>query len=292
MIRSLLFIPGNLPNMLQNAYLFDADAIIFDLEDSVHILEKDNARNLCSEFLLSTKKPLNVENLVRINSLDSPFFMNDLETLVSDKIDGIVVPKATIEILKKLNDVLSKIENIKNMTTHLKLIPIIESAFSVLEVDKIASLPRVSGLLLGAEDLARDLGITRTKKGNEIFYAREKVIMACAAFNILAIDTPYTDVYDDEGLKEDVLLASSLGMKAKSAIHPRHIEWINKAFSPSMDEIKLAFLIIDAKKKADLEGKGAFSVNGKMVDKPIIDKALDTIARAKAFHLISDENDQ
>lgn len=292
MIRSLLFIPGNLPNMLQNAYLFDADAIIFDLEDSVHILEKDNARNLVSEFLLSTKKPLNVENLVRINSLDSPFFMNDLETLVSDKIDGIVVPKATIEILNKLNDILSKIENIKNMTTHLKLIPIIESAFSVLEVDKIASLPRVSGLLLGAEDLARDLGITRTKKGNEIFYAREKVIMACAAFNILAIDTPYTDVYDDEGLKEDVILASSLGMKAKSAIHPRHIEWINKAFSPSMDEIKLAFLIIDAKKKADLEGKGAFSVNGKMVDKPIIDKALDTIARAKAFHLISDENDQ
>ena len=292
MIRSLLFIPGNLPNMLQNAYLFDADAIIFDLEDSVHILEKDNARNLCSEFLLSTKKPLNVENLVRINSLDSPFFMNDLETLVSDKIDGIVVPKATIEILNKLNDILSKIENIKNMTTHLKLIPIIESAFSVIEVDKIASLPRVSGLLLGAEDLARDLGITRTKKGNEIFYAREKVIMACAAFNILAIDTPYTDVYDDDGLKEDVILASSLGMKAKSAIHPRHIEWINKAFSPSMDEIKLAFLIIDAKAKADLEGKGAFSVNGKMVDKPIIDKALDTIARAKAFHLISDENDQ
>lgn len=291
MPRSLLFIPGNQPNMLQNAYLFDADAIIFDLEDSVHVSEKDNARNLVSQFLKQTIKPKQVLNFVRINSMDTPYFEEDLDKICDEFIDGIVLPKATVETVNVLNTFLDDFI-VKNASSHaFQIIPIIESALSVLQVDEIASLPRVSGLLLGAEDLTRDLSVKRTLSGDEIFYARAKVIMACAAFRIDSIDTPFTDVFNDEAMKQDALRAKQLGMKAKSAIHPRHIETINSVFSPSKAEIEEALAILDAKAKADKEARGAFSYQGKMVDKPIIDRAKETIAKAKAYRLLRNSHE-
>jgi len=291
MLRSLLFIPGNQPNMLQNAYLFDADAIIFDLEDSVHVNEKDNARNLVNQFLRQNLKPKQVLNYVRINGLDTPFFEDDLQTVLSSHLDGIVLPKATIETVNVLNVFLDDFIIRTKSILDVQIIPIIESAVSLLQVDMIASLRRVSGLLLGAEDLSRDLGVKRTVLGDEIFYARSKVIMACAAYQIDSIDTPFTDVFNDEAMKQDVYRAKSLGMKAKSAIHPRHIEAINTTFSPSKEDIEEALEIIQAKKQADLEGRGAFSLKGKMVDKPVIERASAIIAKAKAFHLLRNEND-
>ena len=149
MRRSLLFIPGNNPAMLQNADVFGADAVIFDLEDAVNVTEKDNARNLM-HYYLESHKNLPMEVIVRINGLDTDYYKEDLEAIVSDNIDTIMLPKAKIQEVNELDKLLTTIELNKKMTKKIKVLPIIELAKSVLEVDVIASLPRVDGILLGA----------------------------------------------------------------------------------------------------------------------------------------------
>jgi len=291
MMRSLLFIPGNLPNMIQNAYLFDADAIIFDLEDAVLPSEKDNARNLIKEFLTKNASKSKVLNLVRVNEVGSDFFEDDLMMIVSDNIDAIVLPKAKVSSVHALEEALTVIEQTNNMEKTIKIIPIIEQAISMLQVDQIASLPRVIGLILGGEDLTKDLEVKRTSEAHELLYSRSRIIMACAAFQIISIDTPYTDVYDDAGFEKDTLNAVSLGMKAKCAIHPRHIEFINQSFSPSVEDIEHAYKVLEAKEKADSEGKGSFTVDGKMVDKPIVERAMKVIEKAKKFNLVKNDEE-
>lgn len=291
MIRSFLFIPGNQPNMIQNAYLYDTDAVIFDLEDAVLPSEKDNARHLIRSFLDDSVEKDKAKIFVRVNDVDSAFFAQDIEVIVTEHIEGIVLPKATISAIEKVNQSLSEIEETNSLTKQIKVIPIIEQALSILQVDDIASLPRVIGLLLGGEDLARDLEIRRTKEANELLYSRSRVVMAAAANQILSIDTPFTDVYDDPGFEMDTKNAASLGMKAKCAIHPRHIEFINQTFSPSQSDIANAKKILNARKEAEQSGKGSFSVDGKMVDKPIIERAIRTMEKAKAYHLVNEDEE-
>ena len=165
MRRSLLFIPSNNPAMLQNADIFGADSVIFDLEDAVNITEKDNARNLLY-YYLNAHTSLPMEVVVRINGLDTKYYKQDIERIVSDNIDTIMLPKATIEYVKQLDEILTEIETRKQMSKKIKVFPIIEPAILVLHVDKIASLNRVDGILLGAEDLTSDMEVVRTKKGN------------------------------------------------------------------------------------------------------------------------------
>ena len=229
MRRSLLFIPSNNPGMLQNADVFGSDSVIFDLEDAVNVTEKDNARNLLY-YYLQEHSNLNMEVVVRINGLDTDYYKDDLEMIVSDNIDSIMLPKARVKELKELDSLLTELEERKKLTKRIKVLPIIELAISVLEVDEIASLPRIDGILLGAEDLSSDLEVERTKEGKEIEYARCKVAMACKAYQIDAIDTPFTDVNDNEGLKKDCLNCKVLGMNAKAAIHPNQIDIINDSF--------------------------------------------------------------
>ncbi len=285
MIRSLLFIPGNQPNLIQNAYLFSADAIIFDLEDAVHPSEKDNARSLVHQFLVSMKRPQSVFNLVRINALDTDLYIKDIQTLIDDDIYAFVLPKATNESINRLNQLLDQYHS------SIYILPIIEEANSVIIVNEIAKMNRVIGLLLGGEDLARDLEVKRTKSSIELFYAREQVIFAAAANKILSIDTPYTDVYNDDDFEEDTRYAASLGMKAKSAIHPRHIEYINQTFSPSKEDVFYALKVIKEMKKADELKLGAFSVDGKMIDKPIIERAKKIIEKARLLKMVN-ENEE
>ena len=225
MRRSLLFIPSNNPAMLQNADIFGADSVIFDLEDAVNITEKDNARNLLF-YYLNAHENQPMEVVVRINGLDTKYYQEDLEKIVSDNIDTIMLPKATIEYVNELDKLLTEIENRKQMSKKIKVLPIIELAISVLQVDTIASLNRVDGILLGAEDLTSDMEVVRTKKGTEIEYPRAKVAMACKAYKIDAIDTPFTDVNDNEGLLRDCMNCKVLGMNAKAAIHTNQIDTI------------------------------------------------------------------
>ncbi|MDY0295326.1 MAG: CoA ester lyase [Acholeplasmataceae bacterium] len=280
MRRSLLFIPANTPAMLQNADIFETDAIIFDLEDAISVTEKDAARDLLSQYL-KLNLLNDVELIVRINDIDSPYVDEDIKTLFSWKIDAIMLPKASKKAIDACHQKLLKLEK-KYKRETLPVIAIIEQAKSLFEVEAIASHPRVSGLLLGAEDLATDLQVERTIEGEEILLARQMVIYAAKAHQKDAIDTPYTDVSNKEGLLFDTEHAKKLGMDAKACIHPIQIDTINEIMMPSLKEIEYAKRILLAEKEAFALGKGAFSVDGKMIDKPIILRAKKLLEKVKS----------
>jgi len=290
MIRSLLFVPGNNPAMLQNSDVFGADGVIFDLEDSVHVIEKDNARNLVSRYLEEFPS-LPGRIMIRINAIDTPFYEADLETIVSDRIDTIMLPKATIESVKGLSQRLTVLEKTKKMTKTITIFPIIERAISLLEVKDIASLERVDGLLFGAEDYCSEMGIKRTLAGTELIYPRSLIALCAKANDIDAIDTPFVDVSDDLALVQDCQAGAILGMNGKAAIHPRQVGTINEVFSPSSEQIFWAKKVLEAKKEADRKGLGVFSLDGKMIDKPIIERAGRIAELAERFGLFRDNDD-
>ncbi len=266
MIRSLLFIPANHPGMMQNADVFNADAVIFDLEDSVVLSEKDAARDLLKSYL--TKYPLlHKKIIIRINHID------DCDAILTPQVRTILLPKADLDTLNMLDKKLTLIEKKQKYPFSINVIALIETPESVLNALAIAKANRVSGLLLGAEDLATLVGISRTSEGKEIEFARHMVIYAAKACQIDAIDTPYTHIGDLEGLKADTKHAKSLGMNAKACIHPNQIDIINQVYMPTQEEIDFAHKVMIAKEKADLDGIGAFSVDGKMIDQPIIKRA-------------------
>ncbi len=291
MLRSLLFVPGNNPGMLQSADVFGADAVIFDLEDSVHVAEKDNARNLVKAYL-DTFPNLPKQIMIRINALDSGFFTADLDMLVSDRIDWIMLPKATVPEIKELSKRLSKLENDRKMNKKIRIMPIIELATSLIVIETIAAQKRVAGVLFGAEDYRADMSIKRTPEGTELFYPRSRIAVAARANKIDAIDTPFTDVTDDDALASDCDLASTLGMTGKAAIHPRQIQIINEHFSPSRELIDWANKVLKAKLEASKKGLGVFSLDGKMIDKPIISRAESIIRQAKACGLSGVEDEK
>lgn len=282
MRRSLLFIPGNKPSMLQNSSVFESDTVIFDLEDAVSPNEKDSARNLVSSYL-STVNNSSIEIMVRINGLDTDYYQDDLDLIVSDHIDSIMLPKARINDVRLLDQLLTEIEKKKQMKKHIAIVPIIELAISVLEVDVIASLPRVNGILLGAEDLSSDMEVARTKESDEIFYPRNRIAYACKAYKIDAIDTPFTDTNDEEGLRKDCLKASSIGMNAKSAIHPNQVDTINNVFMPSQKLIDWALRVEEATERAKKNNIGVFALDGKMVDKPVMERAYKILEKARKY---------
>ncbi len=199
--RTMLFMPGNNPGMLQSAPILGADSVILDLEDAVSLTEKDSARMLVREAI-KTIDYSSVELVVRINPLDTEYGLKDIETISRVKPDALMIPKATEEQLKDIDERLTKIENEQNFKdNHIKLIPIIETAYGLENVyNIIKSSKRIVAVLLGAEDLTSDFGIKRTKVGEEIFYARNKVSTACRASRVDAIDTPFTDTNDYEAL--------------------------------------------------------------------------------------------
>lgn len=287
MRRCSLFIPANQPSLLQNADILESDSIIFDLEDAVIDSEKDSARILLAHYLNEFPYEQTFEIIVRVNSYSFLDILKaDLNTLPLEKIDTIMFPKADIKSLQELDVLLSNFE--KNFTSNkkIKVIPIIETASSLIDVGNIAKQKRVSALLLGAEDLASDMGFTRSDKGDEILFARSMVNLAAKANNIETIDTPYTNTNNLEGLKNDCLIAKGLGLDSKSAIHPNHVAIINSIFSPNKEEINYSKTILEVAETAKKEGRGAFSYQGKMIDKPILDKAESILKKAEKWGLL------
>lgn len=285
--RTMLFMPGNNPGMLQNAGILGADSIILDLEDAVSITEKDSARILIKNAIKSVNF-YNTELVVRINPLSTEFGFEDLDTIARVKPDAIMVPKATVEDIKLVCSKLAEIEEEESFEKGIiKIFPLIESAFGLQNIYEIlGSSNRIVGMLLGAEDLTADLGIKRTKEGEEIFYARNRAAIACKALKIDAIDTPFADMEDIEGFINDIKKAKSLGMTGKAAINPRQIDTIHDVFAPSEAEITYAKRVINAQEEAKREGKGVFSLDGKMVDAPIIARAQNILNKAKLAGLI------
>lgn len=279
--------PGNNPGMLMNAGILGADAIILDLEDAVSLTEKDSARNLVCEAI-EYMNYKDVEVVVRINPTDTEYFIKDIKAIAKVKPDTIMVPKASVSSIEEASRALDELEKEMGLTENsIGLIPLIETAYGLETVFNIInSSKRVNGILLGGEDLTADLAIKRTKEGKEIFYARNRVATACKAARIDAIDTPFTDTNDYEGLKKDTENAKSLGLTGKSSINPRQIDTIHEVFAPSKEDIQKSLRIMEAMEKAKAEGKGVFSLDGKMVDAPILNRAKATVELARMLRII------
>ena len=271
MSRSYLFIPGNTPSMIQNLDVFESDSIIIDLEDSVILNDKDAARILVSNFLEKYQFE-NTDIYIRINSEDSLYFMEDVKITNDLPIKGYVLPKAMPLSVDRLSELTDK-----------AIIPIIESPKAFLQAEEIASKKQVTALLLGAEDFTKELGINRTVLGTEILYVRSRLAIICNAYQIDCIDTPFTMKDNPEGLLQDCNNAKNLGLTSKCSIHPNHVDTINSVFAPNQEEIIQSLRIVT---KADKEQKGAFSLDGKMVDAPIIEKAKKVLEKAKKYNLV------
>ena len=280
--RSFQFVPANNPGMLMSADILGADSVIFDLEDAVALTEKDSARDLLGEAL-KTFDYSGIEVVVRINPPDTMFSEEDINSLKGLPVDAILVPKATLE---SMHQALVWLDSVNYQGS---IILLIETALGVEQVFDIVNLdPRIDGVLLGGEDLTSDLGVARTKAGNEINYARSRVVSACKAAKITCIDTPWTDAEDLAGLLTDTEYARSIGFNSKSSINPRHLPIIHQVFAPKEKEVRYALRVMEAKELAEAEGKGVFSLDGKMVDAPIIARARQTLNLADALGLIKE----
>ena len=287
MRRSMLFLPGNTPNMIINGDALGADCIILDLEDAVSPDEKDSAR-LLVRSAMKNMGFRGVEITVRINSIDTEYWRDDLDAIIPLKPDFIMPPKSgCAEDIKKIDAYITGIEEKCGMDKGgVKLIPLIETALGVENAFNIATASkRVAALFLGGEDLTADLRCKRTKSGNEINYARTRLVCAARAAGIDVYDTPFTDVNDDEGIIADAEYAKSLGFSGKAAIAPRHVRTINEVFSPSLKDIQYAQDVFEAIRLGKEQGKGAVSLRGKMIDKPIVERARQTLEAARQLGL-------
>ncbi len=281
--RSLLFIPGNNPAMLQNGGIFGADSIILDVEDAVAPMEKDAARTLVAEALQAVDFS-GCEKIVRINSLET-FGALDIARLVPCGLDTLLVPK--VESAEDIKEVVALVEAAEAKgRSPVKLIALLETPRGVSEAYAIARADkRVVALAFGAEDYTAALGSQRSIEGQEIFTARNLIVNAAAAAEIQSLDTPFTDANNEEGLQADTEQAKKLGFKGKLAINPRQIDSIHEVFNPSEQELEWAIDVIAAIRQAEKEGSGVASLHGKMVDAPIVARAERVLQLAKRLGL-------
>lgn len=281
--RSMLFIPGNNPGMLQNGGVFGADSVILDLEDAVAPGEKDAARLLVAHALLNVDFGRS-ETVVRINTLDT-FGREDIKAIVPCEPDLLLVPK--VETSQDIEKVMAMvIEAEKPGQKKVNLVALLETPRGIAEAYSIAKADeRVVALALGAEDYTAALGANRTKQGTEIFTARTLVVNAAAAAGVQSIDTPYTDANDEQGLLEDTQTAKQLGFKGKLSINPRQIDVIHEVFNPTAHDIEWAERVVEAIRWAEAEGSGVASLNGKMVDAPVVNRAERILYLAKLLGL-------
>jgi len=287
MRRSMLFLPGNTPNIIQNGGILGADAVILDLEDAVAPAEKDSARILVRSVIRSMGFD-SCEVIVRINAIDTPYWQKDLDTIIPVHPSLIMPPKtASAQDVLTVDAYITQLEEKLGMEKgSVGLIPLIETALGIENAFQIASAcPRVKAIFLGGEDLTADLHCKRTKQGEEIAYARSRMVCAARAAGVEVYDTPFTDVHDDEGIYADAKKAKSLGFTGKSAISPRHVKAINEVFSPSLQDIEYAYEVMEAIRIGKEQGKGAVSLRGKMIDAPIVARARQTIEAAQELGL-------
>ncbi|UFS71980.1 CoA ester lyase [Geomonas sp. RF6] len=282
--RSLLYVPGNMPSMLQNIPVFECDGVIVDLEDAVPLAEKDAARQLVRRFLENYTER-NKEILVRINPLDTRWGYEDLKTVLPALPDGIRLPKAdTPEIVERLDTLLTEFEEELELPIgRFGVLPSIESALGVINATAISrSSSRIFALAFGAEDYTASMEIERTKGGEELFNARTQILWAAKAAGIQAIDTIFADVSDMEGLRAETELAKRLGYTGKSLVNPRQIEVVHDVFAPKEEEVAYALEVIEAIKRARLLGTGVISLKGKMIDAPVVKRAARVLRTAYA----------
>ena len=283
--RSRLYVPGSEPKYFVNAALHGADAIILDLEDSVHASEKDAARLLVRNALRAVDF-LQCERMVRINQL--PLGLEDLDEIVPESPDLILIPK--VESPSQIVEATARMAQIKadyGVTRPIWLMPILESALGIENAFAIAQASdKIVALTIGLEDYTADLGVVKTATGAESLYARLRVVNAAHAVGVQAIDSVFGDVGDMEGLRTWGLQSRALGFEGMGCVHPLQIAVIHEAFAPTTAEIERARKIVAAYNEAQQKGLGVVSLGSKMIDPPVVQRALKLMARAQAMGLV------
>jgi citrate lyase subunit beta / citryl-CoA lyase len=284
MRRSRLYVPGSEPKYFVNAALHGADGIILDLEDSVHPGEKDAARLLVRNALRAVDF-LQCERMVRINQL--PLGLDDLDEIIPECPDLILIPKAEspIQILAVSRQI-EKIQNDHGIARTVWLMPILESALGIENAYEIATATtQVAALTIGLEDYTADLGVVKTATGAESLFARQRIVNAAHAAGVQAIDSVFGDVGDLEGLRAWGVNSRAMGFEGMGCVHPSQIAVIHQAFAPTPAEIEKAQRIVAAYNDAQQKGLGVVSLGSKMIDPPVVQRALRLIDRARAMGL-------
>ena len=282
--RSRLYIPGSEPKYFINAGLHASDCVILDLEDSVHANEKDAARVLVRNALRAVDF-LHCERMVRINQL--PLGLKDLEEIVPESPDLILIPK--VEKPDQVSEVSRRTAEIQSdygITRAIWLMPILESALGIENAYAIATASdRIVALTIGLEDYTADLGVVKTSAGSESLYARQRLVNAAHAAGVQAIDSVFGDVADMDGLREWGLNSRAMGFEGMGCVHPLQVPVVHEAFAPSATEVEKARKIVTAYNDAQEKGLGVVSLGSKMIDRPVVERALKLMARAQAMGL-------
>ncbi|GGJ05874.1 CoA ester lyase [Halobellus salinus] len=280
--RSLLYCPGDDRGMMETAVGTDADTVIFDLEDAVAPAAKDDARGTVQSLLndLGGTEPA---RCVRINPYDRRG-RTDVESVVgavSTPPDAIALPKVdTPETVEALADHLADLG-----ADGVDIVPLIETARGVVAVEEIAAAPGVDAVAYGDQDFTADIGATVTDDKTESLYARQRTVVAAAAAGVDAVDTVWTDIGDLEGLREQAAFAVDIGFDGKLAIHPDQVPVINDAFTPTPDQLEWAEAVLDGQDRAADADEGVFTVDGQMIDPPLVERARTVVERAEAAGL-------
>jgi citrate lyase subunit beta/citryl-CoA lyase len=283
--RSRLYLPGNEPKFMINAGLHQPDGIILDLEDSVAPGEKDAARILVRNALQEVDF-YGSEKMVRINQL--PLGLADLDEIIPCHVHTILIPKC--ESADQVREVAERIHRIREKAGNpapVYLMPILESGRGILRADEIgAASPLNVALTIGLEDFTADIGAERSQEGRESFVARSMVVMAARASGLQPIDTVYSDVQNEEGLRQSTLESRQLGFEGRGCIHPRQIRVIHEAFAPGPAEIERARKIVDALREAEARGSGVVALGSKMIDPPVVKRAQKVLKLAEQLGLL------
>ena len=285
LLRSLIFVPGNRPNMLERARTFSADIIMVDLEDSVPPSEKAHARDLAHDWV-PTLADEGQKVVVRVNSLDTGLTREELAAVVGPGLCGISLGKVESPWdIKEAERMLAPLEaRVGLKPGSVGIIPWIENARAVVKAHQIASSsPRIIAIAFGAEDYTNDMGVQRTDLGEEVYFPRATVAVAARAAKVASLDSPFVAFRDPEGLKKDAGLARQLGYTGKFAIHPSQLDIINETFSPLPEDVEYAHQVVEAWNQAESAGRGSLDLNGRMVDVPVVKRAQNLLALAEAI---------
>ena len=281
--RTLLFVPGNNPGQMVKAEIYGTDCVIFDLEDAVSIYEKDAARDLV-KYYLTELRPETCRIGVRINAQDTPYYEQDVRSMVPVKPDFLRLPKSeTAENMQKLDALITECEKEEGMEEgSVKIIATIETALGVYNAYQIAKAsPRVIAIGLGAEDFRTDMRMTRSEDGQEILFARNMISLAAHAAGVLPLDYVYSNFKNEEGFIADVRFGKMLGFTGKSIIHPSQVPLVHDVFTPTDKEIEQAKKVVAAYEEAMSKASGVVALDGKMIDTPIVVRAQNTLEYAK-----------
>ena len=282
--RALLYMPGDNRRKIEKSTTLGVDSICMDLEDGTAVNKKVEARAVISQAMKELDFG-NSERCIRINSIGSGFEKDDLASALETKPDSIVVPKVeTAEQVKWVSEQIESFELSNKLNIgSIHLLIGVETAKGILNLKKIAEADkRLEAIIFGGEDYAASIGAVRTKAATELLYARQAVVTACAANDLQALDIVFIDFKDTEGLRVEAQEGAGFGFSGKQVIHPDQVQVTQEAFTPSDDAIAYAKRVVESFEASQKEGKGAYALDGKMIDMPLLKNAQKVLGRAKA----------